>query len=153
MGSFLLIFYFCFFLLALEFFQQVVGEGLAGGPVPVSGDDNTPFCLHTGTERRSKFVRFLRHGDVPEHQFSRLQDAGRIGIVPFAGLNLSGCRAVDGLKHGILAADVGTSGGPDPSLNLCCFVGDDIPVKIGQQKDLELAPNRRIHETCRRFSS
>jgi hypothetical protein len=53
---------------------------------------------------------------------------------------------VDGFKHGILITNVCTSRRTHAALNLSSLVSNDIAIKVGQHKDLELVPNCFVNQ-------
>ena len=57
---------------------------------------------------------------------------------------------MNGLKHGILLADVCTAGSTYAALKFCGFVGDNVAVKVGENKYLEILAALRVDElSCR----
>ena len=98
------------FLTKSQLFQQIIGVLPAGGTISVAGHLQAALS-GTGRHGGGEPVRLFRQGNMAQQHFGGLQDAGGIGIVPFPILDLPGGGAMDGLKHGVAAAQVGTAGG------------------------------------------
>ncbi len=58
---------------------------------------------------------------------------------------------MDGLEHGIPLADIGASGGAHSALELRGLIGEDVPVQVGQDDHLEVAPPFLVHQLCRHY--
>ena len=56
---------------------------------------------------------------------------------------------MNGFKHGILLANVCTASSTYAALKFCSFVGDNVAVKIGENKYLEILAALRVDELGR----
>ena len=101
-------------MLLLQLFQQIIHELGAGGPVPVAGHDHSSLRFRAEAHSGGKLICLVRHGDVPQQQLCRLQNAGGIGVVPLAVSDETGGGAVDGLEHSILTAVLALPAVPTP---------------------------------------
>ena len=115
-------------MLLLQLFQQIIHELGAGGPVPVAGHDHSLLRFRAEVHSGGELICLVRHGDVPQQQLCRLQNAGGIGVVSLTIGDEPGGSAVDGLEHSILTAGVGAARRAYAALNLGGLVGDDVAV-------------------------
>lgn len=129
--------------------HDVLCELLAGCATLAAGDGELLFFKRADVERTLELVGSVLIADVGEEHYCCAKHRAGVGVDSSALVYHSRRRAVDGLEHSVLFTDVCASCRADAALELCGLIGNDITVKVGKKKNLEVAAALLVDELCR----
>ena len=111
---------------------------MAGAAGVTAGDGQLFLCEHAAVQRGFQPVGLSLIPDVGEQHHRCAEHGAGVGVLSAPFAHHAGSRAVNGLKHRVPLAEVAAAGRAYAALKFGRFVGDDVAVKVGQHKHLEV---------------